>query len=70
MESGQKDDIEPSLLALYEVALDDGPLNTKFWLLLNVENDKLILPLDAWLNSMNVKYVKELSLAEISKWTT
>ena len=69
MENGPKEGSKPSSLQLYEVELGDGPSSIKFWLLLNVENDKLTLPLEDWLSSMNVKTVKELSLVEISKWT-
>ena len=70
MENGAKEDSKPSSLRLYEVVLDDGPLNTKFWLLLNVVKGKLTPPQEDWLNFMNVKHVKELSLAEISKLIT
>ena len=70
MESGQKDDSKPSSLQLYEVELDDGPLSTKFWLVLNVENGKSIQQLEDWLSSMFVKCVKELSPAETFKSIT
>ena len=69
MENGPKEGSKLLSHQLYEVELDDGPSSIKFWLLLNVENDKLTLPLEDWLSSMNVKTVKELSLVEISKWT-
>lgn len=70
MTNGHRPDLMHSLPQCFEVVLEGGDQNTKFWLVLNVENVKLILPLEDWLNSMNVKHVKECSLAEMSKWIT
>jgi len=70
VESGQKDDSKHSSLQLYEVVLDDGPLNTTFWLTLNAERGRSIQLLEDLLSYTNVKHVRELSPAEIFKSTT